>query len=94
MFRYGVATARTKSDPAALLRGALTAPTHKHLGAIVEPKRVGELLRAIEGYEGQPVTKLALKLSAHFLCDPANCDAPNGRKSTSKQRFGGLQPKR
>jgi integrase len=45
VFRYGVATARAKSDPAALLQGALTAPTYKHLGAVVEPKRVGELLR-------------------------------------------------
>jgi integrase len=70
VFRYGVATARAKADPAALLQGALTAPKRKHLGAIVEPERVGELLRAIEGYDGQPVTQLALKLSAHVFVRP------------------------
>ncbi len=70
VFRYGVATARAKADPAALLLGALTAPIRKHLGAITEPKRVGELLRAIDGYEGQPITKIALKLSPHVFVRP------------------------
>lgn len=70
VFRYAVATARAKTDPAALLQGALTAPKRKHLAAIIEPKRVGELLRAIDGYEGQPATLIALKLSPHVFVRP------------------------
>lgn len=70
VFRYAVATARLTSDPSRDLRGALTAPTPKHYGAIVEPKQVGELLRAIDGYEGHLLTKLAMQLSAHVFVRP------------------------
>ncbi len=47
VFRYAVATARLASDPTRDLRGALTAPTVTHYGAITDASRVGELLRAI-----------------------------------------------
>jgi integrase len=70
VFRYAVATARLASDPSRDLRGALTAPQPKHYGAIIEAKRAGELLRAIDGYEGQVVTKLAMQLSPHVFVRP------------------------
>lgn len=70
VFRYAVATARLPSDPSRDLRGALTAPQPKHYGAIVEPKRAGELLRAIDGYEGQAITMLAMQLSPHVFVRP------------------------
>jgi integrase len=70
VFRYAVATARLASDPTRDLRGALTAPTVIHYGAITDPKRVGELLRAIEGYEGQGYTKLALQIAPHVFVRP------------------------
>lgn len=70
IFRYAVATARLASDPTRDLRGALTAPQPKHYGAIVEPKRAGELLRAIDGYDGQVLTKLAMQLSPHVFVRP------------------------
>jgi integrase len=63
VFRYAVATTRANRDIAADLRGALQAPAVKGFSAIVEPKRVGELLRAIDGYHGDPSTKLAMKLA-------------------------------
>src|SRR3546814_17645888 len=50
--------------------GALVAPKHKHYGAIVETKRAGELLRAIDGYEGQVITKLAMQLAPHVFVRP------------------------
>lgn len=49
IFRYAVATARLTSDPTRDLRGAITTPKVKHFAAIIEPLRVGELLRAIDG---------------------------------------------
>jgi integrase len=70
VFRYAVATVRAKSDPAALLQGAITAPKRKHFGALTTPATVGALLRAIDGYDGQPVTTIALKLSAHVFVRP------------------------
>lgn len=70
VFRFAVATARLASDPTRDLRGALTAPTVTHYGAITDAKRVGELLRAIDGYEGQGLTKLALQLAPHVYVRP------------------------
>lgn len=70
VFRYAVATARLASDPTRDLRGALTAPTVTHYGAIIDPARVGDLLRAIDGYEGQPITKLAMQLAPHVFVRP------------------------
>ncbi len=69
-FRYAVATARLASDPTRDLRGALIAPAVKHYGAITDPKRVGELLRAIDGYEGQGLTKQAMQLAPHVFVRP------------------------
>jgi integrase len=70
VFRYAVATARLTSDPTRDLRGALTSPTVKHYGAILDAAKVGELLRAIDGYEGQWVTKYALKLAPYVFVRP------------------------
>jgi len=70
VFRYSVATARLRSDPTRDLRGALTAPTVTHYGAITDAKGVGELLRAIDGYEGQGLTKLALQFAPHVFVRP------------------------
>ena len=70
VFRYGVATARIVSDPTRDLRGALIAPRPKHYGAIVEADRVGELLRAIDGYDGQELTRLAMQILPHVFVRP------------------------
>ena len=37
---------------------------------IVDPKRAGELLRAMGDYDGHPVTRAALALSALLLLRP------------------------
>jgi len=70
VFRYAVATARLASDPTRDLRGALTAPTVTHYGAVTDASRVGELLRAIDGYEGQGFTKLAMQIAPHVFVRP------------------------
>lgn len=70
VFRYAVATARLGSDPTRDLRGALTTPKVTHHGAITDAKGAGELLRAIEGYEGTGLTRLALQLAPHVFVRP------------------------
>jgi integrase len=62
VFRYAIATARAENDPSLALRGALTTPTVTHRAAVTEPKQLGALLRAIEGFDGQPATHAALRL--------------------------------
>ncbi len=70
IFRYAVATSRATADPSALLRGALAAPKVKHHSAILDPAAVGEMLRVIDGYTGQPLTALALRLTPHVFVRP------------------------
>lgn len=70
VFRYGLATGRCERNIAADLQGALTTPTVTHRAAILKPAAVGALLRAIEGYTGQPSTTLALKLAPHVFVRP------------------------
>jgi integrase len=67
IFRYAVATSRATNDPSAVLRGALTAPVVTHRSAILKPEAVGALLRAIDGFDGQPLTCIALKLTPHLF---------------------------
>lgn len=70
VFRYAVATARLASDPTRDLRGALTAPTVTHYGAITDAQKVGQLLRAIDDYDGSGITKLALQIAPHVFVRP------------------------
>jgi len=70
VFRYAVATARAENDPTFALRGALTTPVVTPRAAVTEPRAVGALLRAIDGFDGQPTTHAALKLMALLFPRP------------------------
>ena len=70
VFRHAIATARAENDPSAQLRGALIAPRVKHHSAILDETSFGALLRAIEGFSGQPLTLLALRLTPHLFVRP------------------------
>jgi integrase len=70
VFRYAVATGRAERDPSMDLRGALTTPRVTHRPTIVDPTAIGALLRAIEGFDGQPTTRAALRLLAYVFVRP------------------------
>ena len=70
VFRYAISTDRALNDPTFALRGALIAPKVKHRAAIIDPKEFGALMRAIEGFQGQPATNAALKLMAYLFPRP------------------------
>ena len=70
VFRYAIATGRADRDPSTDLRGALTTHQVSHRAAIVEPTEIGALLRAIEGFDGQPTTWAALRLAPHVFVRP------------------------
>lgn len=64
VFRYGIATGRCERDWSADLRDSLASRgVKRHHPAITDPKRVGELLRALDAYMGHPVTRAALQLA-------------------------------
>ena len=70
VFRYGIATARTERDVASDIRGALIAHRVTHRAAITNSQQLGALLRAIDGFDGQNLTKLALRILPHVFVRP------------------------
>jgi len=70
VFRYAIATHRATRDPTADLRGALTPAKATHRPAVTDPAKVGELLRAIEGYTGGLVVRCALQLAPLVFVRP------------------------
>lgn len=76
IFRYAVATGRAERDPSGDLRGALKSPpAEKHHAALTSPTEVGELMRAIDAYRGQFVTRCALQLSPLLFVRPGELRA-------------------
>ena len=69
-FRYAIATGRCTQDPTAPLKGALQAVLVRHMAAVLTPEAAGQLLRDIEGYNGSPITREALLLSALLFQRP------------------------
>jgi integrase len=70
VFRYAIATGRAENDPTASLRDALTTPKVRHLAAITDARKVGPLLRAIDGFAGHELTRAALRLAPHVFVRP------------------------
>jgi len=70
VFRYAVASGRAERDPTTDLAGALPSAKTQHRATLVEPKEVGELLRAIDAYTGTFVVRAAFKLAPLVFLRP------------------------
>jgi hypothetical protein len=70
VFRYGIVTARAERDICSDLRGALVTPRTTHRAAITTPTEAGGLLRAVEDYDGNDLTRIALRLLPHLFVRP------------------------
>jgi integrase len=70
VFRYAVATGRAERDPSGDLRGALPPVKGEHFAATTDPKRVGEILRALDGYQGTLTVRCALRLAPLVFVRP------------------------
>lgn len=70
VFRYAVATGRAQRDPTADLRGVLPPVKHENFASITDPRKVAELLRAIDGFQGTFVVKCALLLAPLLFVRP------------------------
>jgi integrase len=70
VFRFGIVTERCEHDITADLRGALCPVTTTHHASVTEPEKIGQLLRDIESYRVNTVTRYALRLAAHVFVRP------------------------
>jgi integrase len=70
VFRYAVATGRAERDSSADLRGALPPVKGTHFASVTDPKKVGEILRALDGYEGTLIVRYALRLAPLVFVRP------------------------
>jgi integrase len=71
-WRFAMAKRLVTHNPATGLKATeILAPANeRHYAAIIEPAAFGTLLRAIDNYAGQPVTRLALQLLALTFVRP------------------------
>ena len=72
ILRYGVAHGLVARNPAAdvSLRDLLPPKVTRNRAAVTDPAAVGELLRAVDTYQGAPVTRLALRFLALTFVRP------------------------
>ncbi|MBP9653635.1 MAG: integrase arm-type DNA-binding domain-containing protein [Rhodocyclaceae bacterium] len=70
VLRYAVATGRCERDPTGDLRGALPPVKSTHFSATTDPKRVAEILRAMDGYHGTLTVSCALRLAPLVFVRP------------------------
>jgi integrase len=64
VFRFAIGRGEATVNPAAEPFSDVLKPVEtEHHAAIVDPAKVGALLRAIDGYDGQPLVVLALRLA-------------------------------
>ncbi|MCB1543790.1 MAG: tyrosine-type recombinase/integrase [Rhodoblastus sp.] len=70
VFRYAIVTLRATTDPTLSIHGALLAPKVKPRAAILDEKKFGGLMRAIDDYDGWPTLRAALKFTALTFARP------------------------
>lgn len=75
VFRYAIATGRTKFNPVNDLLGALQKPQKQHFSSVTDPAQVGGLLRAIHAYSATPTVMAALKLAPLVFVRPGELRA-------------------
>lgn len=102
VWRYAIATGRAERDLSADLRGALPPVKGEHFAAITDPKRVAELLRAIDGYQGTATVRYALRLAPLVFVRPGelrnaewahfDLDAAEWRYTVSKTKTEHIVP--
>ncbi|MCH8491522.1 MAG: site-specific integrase, partial [Oceanicaulis sp.] len=67
---YAVRSERADHDVSAALAGALKSVSKRHHAAITDPKRLGELLRSMQGFQGSFVVGCALRLTPYLFVRP------------------------
>ena len=102
VMRYAVSTGRAERDPTPDLKGALAPVEQRHMPAPEDPREVGALLRVIDGYQGTPVVRAALRLLPllfvrpgelrHMRWEQVDLEAAEWRFTASKTGHAHLVP--
>lgn len=71
LYRWAIRYNKATHNVAADLDGALPPAAGRHYPTITDPARMGELLRAIDGYHGHTMTRLALQLAPLVFTRPS-----------------------
>jgi integrase len=69
-FRYAMREGLIKHNPATDFREVLPTVKPKHMAAPTDPKKVAELIRAIDTFSGSFIVKCALQLAPLLFCRP------------------------
>jgi integrase len=96
--RYAVATRRAVRDPVVDLKGALPPAKPTHFASVTDPEKVGQLLRAIDGYQAKAeAVGAALRLAPLVFVRPTelrraqwsefNLDAAEWRISAERMKM-------
>jgi len=64
VFRLAIVTLRAETDPTLALQGALQPPKANGRAAVTDERKFGQLLQAIDEYDGWPTLKAALQFLA------------------------------
>ena len=75
IYRYAVITGRAKRNPVTDLHGAIRPRNVTHRAAVTEPKKVAQLLRDIDDYDGYFPIVCALKLGPLVFVRPTELRA-------------------
>ncbi|MCD8554129.1 tyrosine-type recombinase/integrase [Seleniivibrio sp.] len=70
VYSFAIATGRAERNISHDLKGALTARVSKNMATITETDEIGGLMRAIDSYTGDIVTKCALRLTPYVMLRP------------------------
>ena len=70
IFKYAIASGKAERDPAQDISNALAPTSKNHFPAITDPKRLGEILKVFDDYQGTFTVKCALKLAPLVFVRP------------------------
>lgn len=70
IFNFAMATGRTTSNPALPLQGQIPVKKEKHRLAILDPDRIGAVLRALDGCNAHPTIRAAARFAPLVFVRP------------------------
>lgn len=75
VYRYAIASDRAASDPTRDLGGAIRTTRARNHARLTDPEQVGKLLRCIDAFDGQYITRAALRLAPLVFVRPGELRA-------------------
>lgn len=69
-FRYAIAAGRADGDPAAALSDALADYSNNNFNAVLEPTRIGQVLRTFAAYNGSETNRALLNICPYLVARP------------------------